>query len=311
MRPIRIAAWTSLALAVTATAFAGPVTIWAVDPATDLIFRIDPGTGGAKGAVPTPVPPDAATDRFVGLTGADGGRRLLYQLGSPPFFDPLRETVFEIDTASGAIVGTFSIDRAPGPSGLSWAEQSGDEFLYWVHTSGDVHRFTNPRGPAPVDEFDWGPFGPDGDAAPAGGLGGDDTHRQFGLYCELAGQGGPDDCRNLPLFIGEFDAFQDVNSFIRAYPAPASDTIGLAFVAGTLYASTVSGFLYSLDPDTGDTLDVVKMPFDFAPYDIAATVPEPSLLALFGCAAAVAARRWRTGRARHASPTRAPFSRRR
>ena len=62
MRPTRIAAWTSLALAVTATAFAGPVTIWAVDPATDLIFRIDPGTGGAKGAVPAPVPRELAME---------------------------------------------------------------------------------------------------------------------------------------------------------------------------------------------------------------------------------------------------------
>jgi hypothetical protein len=109
----------------------------------------------------------------------------------------------------------------------------------------------------------------------------------------LATQGGPDECSGQPLFIGEFDPYVDLQDFINFFPAPASDTIGLAFSNDVLFASTVSGRLLTLDPNTGAILWDVALPFSFAPYDIAAVVPEPSSLTLFGIGVAIVMRRMR------------------
>jgi len=295
MKRLMIALLTPLLLSVASPSAFGSV-VWVVNPDSGDIVQIDPRSGDVLGSFAAPTKPEG--DQNVGLTIADGGRTLLYQLGSPPF-DEERKTVYELDPYTGLLLNMFSVDVQPGPSGLSWSEKDDSEYLFTVHTSGDVHRITDPRSGG-IDTFDWGPFGssPSPDfswtgIAPAGGLGGDSTRRQFGLYCMLATQGGPDECSGQPLFIGEFDPYMDLQDFINFFPAPASDTIGLAFSNDVLFASTVSGRLLTLDPNTGAILWDVALPFSFAPYDIAAVVPEPASLTLFGIGVAIVMRRMR------------------
>jgi ELWxxDGT repeat protein len=73
--------------------------------------------------------------------------------------------------------------------------------------------------------------------APTGGLAGDGTNRAFGYFTDG--------------WIHEFDPYADANEFISNLAAPAADIEGLAFDGHHLYASTASGRLYTLDPDTG------------------------------------------------------------
>jgi subtilisin family serine protease len=72
----------------------------------------------------------------------------------------------------------------------------------------------------------------------SGALGGDDAGRQF-LFVPSSG-------------IQEY-SFAEA-SIVRTIPTPAADVQGLAFDGTFLYASSASGALYTLDPDTGAVL---------------------------------------------------------
>jgi hypothetical protein len=303
-----------LASAITAAspmpAFAGAM-IWTLNPVTGRIDRVEASTGRLLGSfavtcdfVPFPcVPPDPAR-RVGGLAIADGGKTLLYQAFVE---DPLgieATVLFQLDPFDGVMIRPpmemhhFWIDL-----GLGWSEP---DLLFYAHAVpriGDIHRLENARSPAAHDIEFWGPFGPSAFSF-VGGIGGDGGSRQFGLYRAEQDVGCTAALPNATsgLFIGEFDPFLDTNQFLRCYPAPANDTVGLAVVGDVLFASTASGKLYSLNANTGAVIRVVSLPdTNGVPYesDIAASLPEPSLLVLFGVGGAAAFWR-RAGRRRHA-----------
>jgi subtilisin family serine protease len=100
--------------------------------------------------------------------------------------------------------------------------------------------------------------------AAVGAIGGDDHGRQFGFFSDG--------------FIHEFDPNSDTNSFLSTMPAPAADVEGLAFDGNFLFASTASGSLYTLNPNTGAVLRVVSVP-DGALFGLGANgAPVPSAI---------------------------------
>lgn len=83
--------------------------------------------------------------------------------------------------------------------------------------------------------------------APRGAVAGDDTGRAFALF----GDG----------LIHEFDPDTDTNAFIgNPITPPAGDIEGLAFDGGLLFASTASGVLYTIDPNTGAVISQLNVP---------------------------------------------------
>ena len=287
----------AIALAATQPVFAEPI-VWSVNYGSGQIDRLSPRTGALLGSFPVSCAPSAPwpcilpdPDSRAGLTIASGGRTLLYQASTAPDPFGLRPTMlFSLDPYTGVVLAP-PIETNIGPEGLSSSNQN---HVFWVHGVGqdsDIHRVTDPFG-ASVDEAFWGPWSPSSFTS-GGGLGGDSTRRQFGLY-EAAADGFvpcPAGFTAVGLFIAEFDAFTDSDQFLNCFAAPTADTVGLAFARNTLYASTLSGGLFTLDPQNGAVLRHVTLPAG-APYksDIAA-VPEPPLTVLFTVAAVILTRR--------------------
>jgi ELWxxDGT repeat protein len=80
---------------------------------------------------------------------------------------------------------------------------------------------------------------------PHGGLGGDATGRQFGFFADG--------------FIHEFDPLNATAAFLSTLPAPAADIEGMAFDGSSLFVSTASGKLFTLNPSTGAIIRQVNV----------------------------------------------------
>ena len=206
-----------------------PTTLlWGVQPATGQIIILDPVGGSIVNqfAAPDALAPEHT---HIGLSGAEGGHALLY-INSD--LDPT--SVYRLDPDTGEVLSTESI--ATGDyDGLGFV--GGDIFLSNRNT--DVRR--QPGYSAPLDE-NWTP------EPPVGAIGGDDFERVFGFFAD--GQ------------IHEFSSEDNIGSFLSTITAPAVDIEGLAFDSATLYASTASGALYTLDPDAanGEVLSMFSVP---------------------------------------------------
>jgi len=198
---------------------------------------------------------------------------------------PGRDVLYGLDPYSGAIkYQTYGLGSSFGPDGISW-ESWGATFTFINHANPipDIHRFENIGTPSEREILFWGPSGPPYFNFSVGGLGGDGNGREFGVFLDI------NNMFDGHRFIGEYDPFQNDPNFLNAFLAPADDIVGLAFDGRFLYASSASGPLYTLNPDTGATVRSVLLPPLYfqdgtpAPYqfDIAA-VPEPATLALFG-----------------------------
>ncbi len=144
-----------------------------------------------------------------------------------------------------------------GPDGLSWQPQGSDSFTFFAHANPipDIHRIKNIGEVDEYEEVFWGPTYFQGDIGhfPVGGLGGDGYGREFGTFSDDFNQ------FNGHLYIGEYYPY-DNNFFINRFLAPADDIEGLAFDGRFLYASSASGSLYTLDPDTGEILNSIVLP---------------------------------------------------
>ena len=213
--------------------------VWGVQPETGLILKIDPMTGNVLDSFSAPgdLQPD---DVQIGLSIAEAGNTLIYTNSDDPnsFPDPFTGTIYRLDPDNGGILSTettegFALD------GLGFYNDGTDDLIFHGHNATDVHRQVG-YGGFP-ETFFW----EDGGAAPIGGLGGDDTIRQFGFYTDG--------------FIHEYSPIINDGSFDSTIPAPAADIEGMAFDGDQLYVSTGSGDLYTLDPDTGDVLNVVPV----------------------------------------------------
>lgn len=275
--------------------------VWGLNPVSGDIVRINPKNGEILGSFPAPVKPSTPFDPLVdpfppplkpflpdsraGLSIADHGRTLLYQLGNNgPQEEEYAERLilYGLDPFTGDIKyqvsGLFS---SFGPDGLSWQSQGGNSFTFFAHANPipDIHRVENIGSPEEHEEPFWGPTYYQGSVGnfPVGGLGGDGNGREFGAFLDSFNE------FDGHLYIGEYDPFNNVD-FLNRFIAPADDIEGLAFDGRFLYASSSSGGLYTLNPETGEIVNSVFFPplffsnGDHAPYyfDIAAAVPEPT-----------------------------------
>ncbi|MFV2067560.1 MAG: hypothetical protein ACC645_11325, partial [Pirellulales bacterium] len=210
--------------------------VFAVQPASGDILKIDPATGVVvdRFAAPDGL---SAGQTGIGLSIAEGGRSLVYVNSD---VDP--SVVWRLDPITGGVlsVETRSDERVDGlgfETSTSDPTSPSDDFLFLSHSNVDIHRQAGFSGP---ETHGWATL------EPVGALGGDDAGRQFGLFFDG--------------FIHEYDPFVDTNSLISTLPSPAPDVEGLAYDGVNLYASTASGELYTLDPDTGDVLALVSVP---------------------------------------------------
>lgn len=286
-RPARLTLWLTglltVLLAGGQTAWAAPM-VWFLDPGAGDIVRVDPRTGAELGRFAAPLKP-AVGDTRAGLSLAEGGRTLLYQLGGNGVGDlDGRDMLFRLDPLTGVVKSTeLGLTTAFGPDGLSWQKKDGHTYTFFSHANPipDIHRIEDLGSTDEEEVLFYGPTS-ESNVHPVGGLGGDGNQREFGAFriFEVPGE------ETGPLFIGEYDPFND-SSFLNTFAPPAQDIEGLAFDGTFLYASSSSGLLFTLDPDTGQVIRSVLLPgvpdlADTGPYvfDIAAGVPEPSVLAL-------------------------------
>lgn len=282
---IRILVTTLAAMAmiggVVSNAWATPL-IWGIHPVTGEIVRSDPRTGTILGTFAPPLTLSQGDTR-IGLSIAESGQTLLYQLGNNgPETEvvPERYTLFRLDPFTGAIKSEeLGGGGAFGPNGISYQSDGTSDFIFYSHANpiADIHRQNGFSG---YEENFWGPSGPP-DHFISGALGGDGNGREFGVFDDIF------DVFSGDTFIGEYDPFINDPNFINTFAAPAFDITGLAFDGRHLYASSVSGQLFTLNPDTGTVIRSVSFPPLFFPdgssapyaFDIAA-VPEPASIAL-------------------------------
>jgi hypothetical protein len=201
--------------------------VWGVQPASGKIVTVSPTTGKISGSFAAPAELDPE-DELIGLSIAEGGRTLIYRN------QDTESTLYRLDPDSGAVLSRESAEPF-STDGLSFQSGSND-FVFYSHKNIDLHRQADFSGP---EEFSWAA------GEPVGGLGGDDNGRQFGYFADGS--------------IHEYAPFTDTDGFISTLPAPADDIQGMAFDGVSLYASTASGDLYTLNPDTGAVLSKVSV----------------------------------------------------
>ena len=215
-----IAAGPASALVVTPT-----IGVYGVQPATGKIVLVDPTTGAILSSYDAPGDLQS-DDVFIGLSGAEEGSTLIYRNYSDAAD---KNTLFRLNPSTGA---TLSEETMPDwtTDGLTF-ETGTSNFIFSSHSNSDIHRQTGFSG---AEVFFWS------DIAPGGALGGDDMGRHF---ARTAGA----------TEIKEFSPSTDTSA-LNTFAAPATDVEGLAFDGTVLYASTASGTLYRLNPDTGAVL---------------------------------------------------------
>lgn len=267
------------------SAWAGAI-VWAVYPVSGDILQVDPPTGAVVGGIRAPLTPDPGDTR-LGLSSADRGQTLLYQLGNngPGTEVPGREALYRLVPFTGAIKSQeLGLTTSFGPDGISWQSRKGSTFTVLNHANPipDIHRIKNLDRPDEQEVLSWGPTQRSNYSL--GGLDGEGEGREFGVFLDV------DNLYGGHRFIGEHDPFVDDPELLNAFVAPADDIVGLAFGGRYLYASAA---LFSLDPDTGSVVHATGLPLlampdgSRGPYrlDIAAAMPEPTPLARLGLGA--------------------------
>ncbi|MCH8923500.1 MAG: pre-peptidase C-terminal domain-containing protein, partial [Planctomycetes bacterium] len=203
----------------------GEARLFGIQPVTDQIVQVDPTTGAILASFPAPVPPDASV---AGLSGAEHGATLIYQTSGAN-----STRLFRLNPADGAVLSEETM--TPGARGGLSFESDITDYIYAIDDGGPVDRQDGFSGLVT-------PFFSVGNPSFPGALGGDDYGRHF------VAQGGT---------IVEFDPFTP-DTQLNSIPAPGGSGVsGLAFDGTNLFASYSGGSLYTLDPDTGDVLDVV------------------------------------------------------
>lgn len=267
--------------------------VWYVDPASGDIIRANPRTGATLGSFSledtffgTSIDHNDVTatqgDTNIGLSIAEDGRTLLYQIGNlgPGTEIDARFNLFRLDPFTGDLLSIEDgAGNSWGPNGLSYQSDGLEDYIFYNHGNpiSDIHRQTGFSGP---EEIFWGPTGAP-DFYISGALGGDGNGREFGVFEDQF-----DDFLG-DFFIGEYDPFSNDPGFINTYEAPAAEIMGLGFDGMFLYATSPDGQLFTLDPDSGDVITSVTLPQKLFSdgsvatyrFDIAA-IPEPATLIL-------------------------------
>jgi len=238
-------------LAVAAPAHATSI-VFGVQAATGNILTIDPTTGAVLNSYATPQA-ISSTDLATGLTFAAPLNELLY------FDQSASTTLFRLDPATGGVLSTAFGDSFAN-SGLSYEQIGGTNFLYYDHTSADIHRQTGFGGST---AFFFTSF------TPTGGLGGDGYGREFAI----AGSN-----------IVEYNP--STGATVNTFAAPTG-ALGLAFDGSLIYLSNNQGQLLTLNAANGAVLNSVSVAGGNlselgASADGPAAVPEPASVVLFG-----------------------------
>lgn len=144
----------------------------------------------------------------------------------------LRFSFDTVDSAVNSAEGWYIDDIVIAKEGTAI-----DESIFLSHSGSDLHRQNGYSG---SETFFWAT------GVPHGALGGDDGGRQFGFFADG--------------FIHEYDPQTDTDSFLSTITPPAPDIEGMAFSGNSLFVSTASGLLYTLDPDSGNVLSVITVP---------------------------------------------------
>ncbi|MEN6496780.1 MAG: SdrD B-like domain-containing protein, partial [Thermoguttaceae bacterium] len=200
----------------------GQVALFGIQPNTNKLVQLDPATGAVVRSFSLPVATDS---QYAGLSGADDGQSLIFQTGdSGPLYriDPNTGRVLSVETRA---------ESGYGPTGLSF-ETGATASIFAFNGASAVQRQDGYGGSLADFVANVFPGSP-------GAMGGDDYGRHF-VFAQDA--------------ILEFDP-QTPNTILRRLPAPATNVAGLAFDGFRLYASTLAGDLFTLDPNTGAILN--------------------------------------------------------
>ena len=207
--------------------------LWGVQPAMGRIVKIEPSSGFVIDAFDAPEAL-AAGHTEIGLSIAEDGQSLIYvnaDLDPDALYrlDPETGAVISIESATGFVTDGLAYEEPPANAGIG-------EFVFFSHDGVDVVRQGGFSGAATSA---WAT------GSPTGALGGDGSGRQFGFFTDGA--------------IHEYAPFVDTETWLSTLPAPSSDIEGMAFDGDSLYVSTASGDLHTLNPDTGEILSTVNV----------------------------------------------------
>jgi len=220
--------------------FAQQVDVRGIQASSGQIVQIDPNTGAILGGFPVP---DGVTPSGIsGLTFAEGGSTLLYQNNSPG--NPAN--LYRLDPNSGV---TLNVHNMPiGTSnrgGLSFGTAAGSasDAIYAIDNGAGTDRQDGYNGPVSIHVLGTivGPIFP-------GALGGDDAGRHFLWGIDSSGA------------IGIFEFAPSLTDTILNFiPFPVVEFTGLAYDGVNLYASSDTGDLYTLNPNTGAIINQVQI----------------------------------------------------
>lgn len=226
--------------------------VWAIQPSSGQILKLDPFTGSVFDSFPAP---DALSPnhRINGLSIAEEGNTLLYVNGGIN-----GNNLYRLDPDNGSILSIESLPTNGSPfnrGGLSFESGTTDS-IFAIDDGAPVDRQASYGGPL----TDWTPSG----VGYPGALGGDDNDRLFVVRLNQ---------------IQEFSTTV-ANTQLNAFPIPlgAQGADGLAFDGVSLYLSDAVGNLFTLDPDTGVILNQVTVAGGFLSGLGADIVPVSSLL---------------------------------
>jgi hypothetical protein len=239
------------AIPAVAPAMQSQAVVWGVQPSTGRIVLFDPDNGDIYDSFPAPGNL-APTHTAIGLTmarignpsippGAPGSTwELLYINDDDAAND---NTIFRLNPLTGAVLGTTTANDADAPAapfdGLSYQDVGPaptDEKIFLSHRAADIHR---KNGFAGAETTDWETGARDRRLG----------RRRLWARVRLLTDGA----------IHEYSPTTDDNAFNSTLPAPPGGVQGLAFDSQKLYASTATGSVFSLDPDTGAILNTLPV----------------------------------------------------
>ncbi len=204
-------------------------TVWGIQPSTQQIVQINPATGAVVGQFPAP---DGLSpgQLFAGLSIAEGGNSLIYHNAEND-----NGILYRLNPATGAILSTEVLPDATSGTIIRGGLSTEAGAIY-VHDS--AFAGTGTSG-VDVQAGFGGPLMRHLDTAVdlRGALGGDGNGRQFVVAEDIS-------------TILEYDPFAP-NTVLNSFPTPSFSVQGLAYDGINLYASDASGFLWTLDPDSG------------------------------------------------------------
>ena len=236
VRTVRCATAVGVLAALAALAVAAPAqgALYGAQPATGNIVTVDPATGAVTGSFDAPDDLQSG-DTLVGLSGAEGGSMLIYR--NDP--DTSVNTLFRVNPATGAVLSIESADENPTDALSFQTAADLTPLIFSSHSGVDIHRQTG------VQRLRYRQLGHRGSDRRA-------RRRRLRARVRLLQPTAAARCTSTT----RSPTSKRSEHACRRLP---SDIQGLAFDGTNLYASTASGTLYTLNPNTGAVLNTVTV----------------------------------------------------